>query len=53
MKNNPMHGKVNSANASREFGNDVPEIANMPAVVAKRPRDQSSVDIVRGFLDSA
>jgi AbrB family looped-hinge helix DNA binding protein len=25
----------------------------MPATVAKRPKDQSSVDIVRGFLDSA
>jgi hypothetical protein len=25
----------------------------MPAIVAKRPKDQSSVEIVRGFLDSA
>jgi hypothetical protein len=25
----------------------------MPATVARRPKDQSSVEIVRGFLDSA
>ena len=25
----------------------------MPATVARRPRDRASVDIVRGFLDSA